>query len=71
MGCNKEKFDKRTATTILNKCKREHRPECRIYECDKCIGWWHLTSSEEYEEIVQLREDDLVYKEKWMKLKES
>ena len=66
--CNKEKFDKKSAQTALNHCKKEHRNEKRIYECNKC-GWWHLTSDEEYVEKVYLGEEDLLFKEKWMKLK--
>lgn len=68
MKCHKEKYDKKSALTVLNHCKRQHRPECRIYECQICIGWWHLTSEPEYAEKIFLKEDDLVFKDKWKKL---
>jgi hypothetical protein len=68
MLCHKEKFDKKTAKTILNKCKKEHRPEIRIYECPECNAW-HLTSEEEYEERIYLTEEDLIFKSKWEELK--
>jgi len=66
--CRKECYDKKTAKTILNQRKREHKGEVRIYFHEECNAW-HLTSQEEYEEIIQLKEEDLVYKEKWLKLK--
>ena len=62
MSCHKEKFDKKTAKTILNKCKKEHRPECRIYECPECNAW-HLTSEEEYEDKTNNR---LLYRYYWV-----
>ena len=68
MSCHKEKFDKKTVKTILNKCKKEHRPECRIYECPECNAW-HLTSEKEYEERIYLTEEDLIFKSKWEELK--
>ena len=68
MSCRKECYDKKTAKTILNKCKKEHRPECRIYECPECNAW-HLTSEEEYEDRIYLTEEDLIFKSKWEELK--
>lgn len=69
--CRKERFDKRTAKTVLNQCRKEHRPECRIYECDKCVGWWHLTSEMEYNEKIYLTEEDLIFRDKWEQLKKG
>ena len=66
--CRKECYDKKTAKTILNQRKREHKGEVRIYFHEGCQAW-HLTSQKEYFEVVQLKEEDLVYKEKWLKLK--
>lgn len=68
MSCSKEKFDKKSAKTVLNHCKKEHRPECRIYFCEECVAW-HLTSEPEYEERLYLKEEDLVFKSLWEKLK--
>jgi len=53
---------------VLNHCKKQHRPECRVYECNECIGWWHLTSEEEYNERMYLNEEELVFKDKWKEL---
>tara|TARA_R110000868_G_scaffold179968_4_gene420467 strand:+ start:2650 stop:2865 length:216 start_codon:yes stop_codon:yes gene_type:complete len=68
MSCKKECYDKKTAKTILNQRLKEHKGERRIYFHEECNAW-HLTSQEEYDEVVQLKEKDLVYKEKWLKLK--
>lgn len=68
MACHKEKYDKKSAVTVLNHCKKQHRPECRVYECNECIGWWHLTSEEEYDERMYLNEEELVFKDKWKEL---
>lgn len=70
--CNKEKFDKKTAKTILNQCKKEHRKECRIYTCDICEGGvWHLTSQETYEEVQILKLEELTFCEKWKELQKE
>ena len=66
--CTKQKYDKKTAKTILNQRLKEHKGEKRIYFHEECNAW-HLTSHEEYEEVIFLKEEDLVYKEKWLKLK--
>lgn len=69
MGCYKECFDKRGAETVLNECKKEHRKEIRIYECQICLNegnpCWHLTSKEEYTQVIQLKEEELIFKDKW------
>lgn len=68
--CHKECFNKKTAQTILNQCKKEHRKECRIYYHEECNAW-HLTSQEEYNEVVQLEEKDLLYCQKWKELQKD
>lgn len=68
--CNKQCYDKKTAKTILNDRKSKGKKwsrEKRIYECPEC-GEWHLTSEEEWEERVYLKEDDLIFKSKWEEL---
>ncbi len=64
MRCSKQQFTKKEAKTVLNHCKKEHRNECRIYECPEC-NFWHLTSLEIYEEPIKLELEDLKYAEKW------
>ena len=67
MSCSKEKFDKKSAKTVLNHCKKEHRKECRIYECPEC-KCWHLTSEPEYEERIYLKSEELIFADKWKNL---
>ena len=70
MECHKQKYDKKTATTILNERKNKGKKwsrEKRIYFCEKC-QFYHLTSEEEYTERVYLNEEELVFKDKWKKL---
>lgn len=71
--CNKEKFDKKSALTALNHCRKEnkkYRKECRVYKCPNkwCNGAFHLTSKEETEKPIQLTINDLKLKEEWLKL---
>ena len=69
--CNKQKYSKKEAKTVLNHCKgnkrKNYRNECRIYECLECDSW-HLTSKEEWEQSTQLTLDDLKQKQEWLKL---
>jgi hypothetical protein len=67
MECRKQQFDKKTAKSVLNHCKKEHRSECRIYECQICHKW-HLTSLEEYEPPIAI---DLQFNDRWDKLKKG
>lgn len=70
--CNKQKYDKKSAITALNYCKKhknkQYKKECRYYYCEDC-GFYHLTSREEYEEPVKLELKDLIFKDLWVKLK--
>jgi hypothetical protein len=69
--CSKQCYDKKTAKTILNERKDKGRKwsrEKRIYFCEKCNSW-HLTSEDEYEPRIQLKEEDLIFKSKWKELK--
>lgn len=65
--CSKQQFDKKSAKSVLNHCKKEHRKECRIYECEIC-GHWHLTSLEEYEPPTPI---ELQFNDRWDKLKKG
>lgn len=65
--CHKEKFDKKTAKTILNQCKQEHRKECRIYYHEECNAW-HLTSMEEYFLIEEIPINELIFCKRWQEL---
>lgn len=70
MWCNKNKYDKKTASTILNDRKKKGKKwsrEVRYYFCEECQAH-HLTSKEEWEEPIKLELDELVYKEKWKEL---
>lgn len=67
MSCSKEKFDKKSAKTVLNHCKKEHRKECRIYECPEC-KCWHLTSQEEYFLIEEIPINELIFCKRWQEL---
>lgn len=72
--CNKQKYDKKTAQTILNerqKNKRKFAKEIRIYECNICKDCWHLTSRLEYNEKVYIPIEELIYKNEWIKLKKE
>lgn len=65
--CRKEKFDKKSALTALNHCKKEnkkYRKECRYYLCPSC-NLYHLTSEKEYNKIEEF---PLKLKEEWLKL---
>lgn len=71
MVCRKQQFDKKTALTILNERKsnrRKYAKECRIYECPIC-NKWHLTSMEEYDERIELKEEDLIFCSLWKRLR--
>lgn len=71
MTCHKKQYDKKTALTILNERKssgRKYAKERRIYCCPICDKW-HLTSMEEYEERVELKEEDLIFCSVWKKLR--
>jgi len=68
--CEKEKFSKKSAKTIINHAKKQNkkwRREKRCYFCDVCEAW-HVTSKEEYEEIIPIKLEELSYKDKWMNL---
>ena len=68
--CNKQKFDKKTAQTILNERLNKGKKwssEKRTYYCEECNAW-HLTSIEEWEEPIQLEITELKYANKWKKL---
>jgi len=71
--CNKTKYDKKSALSALNHCKKErgkkYRNECRIYQCSECKDSWHLTSMEEFDEREIIPLDELIYKDEWLKLK--
>lgn len=41
--CGKSCFDKRSAQTKKNYLEKHHGKRLRIYQCDVCIGAWHLT----------------------------
>ncbi len=56
MICPKRKYDKKGAQTLLNKLKRKHREEKRIYHCPIC-KYWHLTSKE-YDRTSSSDSDD-------------
>jgi hypothetical protein len=66
--CRKNKYDLKTARTVLNEAKRnrnkQYRKECRYYLCEKCCSY-HLTSESEYNEIEEV---PLKLKEEWLKL---
>lgn len=67
--CNKQKFDKKTAQTILNERKNKGKKwsrEKRYYLCN--CGWYHLTSKEEWEEPIKLNIEELKYANKWKNL---
>lgn len=71
--CRKEKFDKKSALTALNHCKKEnkkYRKECRVYRCpDKeCNGAFHLTSKDEYHIKEEIPLKELFFKKEWEKL---
>ncbi len=70
--CNKERYDKKSALSALNHCRKErgkkYRNECRIYYCELCNAH-HLTSMEEYNEREIIPLDELIYKDEWLKLK--
>ena len=74
MECYKICFTKKQAKTALNGIKRhrgkEYRKEVRMYECPEHLGCWHLTSQEEYDEILPLKIEELKYQEKWKQLME-
>jgi hypothetical protein len=66
--CNKQKYDKKSALTILNLAKKhpkKYRKEKRYYWCEQCQAH-HVTSWEDYEEREEI---DLIYKEEWEKIK--
>lgn len=68
--CNKQKFDKKTAQTVLNDRKTKGKKwsrEKRTYYCEECNAW-HLTSMEEWEEPIKLEITELKYANKWKKL---
>ncbi len=70
MSCNKEKFDLKTAKTILNLAKNKHkkyRKECRYYFCEECKSH-HLTSMSEFDEKIEIPLEDLQFSEEWKKL---
>lgn len=71
MSCQKQKFDLKACRSILNennkKFKKKWRKETRYYFCEECQAH-HLTSKSEWEEPVYLKEEDLVFKEKWLEL---
>lgn len=68
MSCNKQKYDKKSAISALNHCKKhrnkQYRKECRYYFCDECNSY-HLTSEEEHSERMYLKEEDLIFKSRW------
>lgn len=73
--CDKAKFSKVDAQTKLNMLlERGHwnkkQGKCRIYPCNICKGWWHITSL--VEKVFSLgdnfREEPLKHIEKWEKL---
>jgi len=68
--CSKQQFDKKSAKSVLNHCKKEHRKECRIYRCpnEECNGAYHLTSEETFEEKIYLKLEDLIFKDRWIQL---
>lgn len=69
--CSKKQFDLKGAKSALkfNSTKsRQYRKETRYYECPICIGWWHLTSDEEYAESITIPLEELVYKDEWKSL---
>ena len=71
--CQKQQYDKRTAICALKEAKKQGkshkwRKEVRVYECPKC-KMWHLTSKEEFEEIIEIPEEELIFRDKWLKLK--
>ena len=47
--------------------KKEHRKECRIYECPEC-KCWHLTSQEEYFLIEEIPINELIFCKRWQEL---
>lgn len=70
MVCSKQKYDKKTATTILNARKSSGKKWCkekRVYFCSECKAH-HLTSEEEYDERIYIQEEQLVFKDKWKEL---
>lgn len=75
--CNKNKYNKKEAQTVLNETFRNRnkkwRREKRYYQCPhpECNGAYHLTSIEEYAEIQTLSLEDLIYKKDWLKLMSS
>lgn len=71
--CSKEKFDLKSAKTVINHAKNQHkkwRREVRYYFCDYC-NCYHVTSKEEYEPPVKLNLEELKYAEKWKTLLEN
>ena len=70
--CTKQCFSLKTAKTILNEVKRnknkQWRHEKRYYFCNLCNSF-HLTSQEEYNEIIPLSLEELQFKDKWIELK--
>lgn len=72
MECGKEKFDLKGAKTALNECLSMHkkwRRECRYYLCE--CGSYHLTSEIEHSEKVYLKEEDLIFCDKWKELQKE
>lgn len=69
--CKKQCYDKKTAQTILNERKQKSKKwarEIRIYFCEQCNGF-HLTSKEEWEQPLQLKQEELIFCDLWKKLK--
>lgn len=68
--CSKEKFDLKTAKTVVNHAKNQHkkwRRETRYYFCEICNAH-HVTSKNDWEEPIRLNLEDLKYKDKWLEL---
>lgn len=66
--CNKRKFSKREAKSVLNVLKnsdKSWRRETRYYHCPLCNNW-HLTSKDS--EDREIKEIKLVNEDQWLKL---
>ena len=70
MECRKICYNLKEARSELNVVKKlgkKYRHEKRIYFCKECQAH-HLTSEEEYEQRIYLKQEELIFANKWKNL---